>query len=195
MNEMVKPPQATEFSVLGPDSMMWKKGGETIQGFMAATMLLLQVSHPVVGAGVGAYSVFKSDPWGRLRRTGEWGMRMMYGGPQGAPKAGKDLRELHRNIKGVDQQGRKFFALDPEAYTWVHMTGFVSLIKSKQLFSKKPFTKAEEEALYKEWIHMGHHIMGIRWEDMPANAEEFWKYYDNMVAKLEPTEVAHYIND
>ena len=31
--------------------------------------LLLQVSHPTVGAGVTQHSNFKQDPWGRLIRT------------------------------------------------------------------------------------------------------------------------------
>ena len=38
---------------LGPDSLAWKHAGDNLQLLMAGTTLLLQVSHPVVGAGVG----------------------------------------------------------------------------------------------------------------------------------------------
>lgn len=98
---------------LGPDSLAWTHAGDNLQLLMAGTTLLLQVSHPVVGAGVGDHSVFKEDPWGRLKRTTEWGLRLMYGGEQGSPQAGRDLRELHRNIKGADAKGAQVFCAGP----------------------------------------------------------------------------------
>jgi uncharacterized protein (DUF2236 family) len=45
-------------------------GRKWVRLFTAAgDALLLQVSHPTVGAGVSEYSDFKADPWGRLFRT------------------------------------------------------------------------------------------------------------------------------
>jgi uncharacterized protein (DUF2236 family) len=32
------------------------------------------------------------------------------------------LQELHRDIKGVDAQGCRYAALNPEAFYWVHVT-------------------------------------------------------------------------
>ena len=31
--------------------------------------MVMQVAHPVVGAGVGEHSVFRTDPWGRLAHS------------------------------------------------------------------------------------------------------------------------------
>lgn len=60
---------------LGPQSLAWKHAGDNLQLLMAGTTLILQVVHPVVGAGVEQRSVFNTDPWGRLQRTTEWGLR------------------------------------------------------------------------------------------------------------------------
>jgi len=187
--------ESQEPIALGPDSLVWKHGGDNLQLLMAGTTVGLQVAHPVVGAGVGDHSVFKKDPWGRLKRTTEWGLRLLYGGQVKAVQAGKDLRELHRDIKGADSKGRKYFALDPEAYTWVHMTTYYTLVMTQKLFGERPFTPQEEGRLYNEWVQQGR-VMGIRTQDMPADVPAFWVYFNNMIAnRLEDNEMVRYILD
>ena len=184
---------ATVPEALGPDSLAWKHAGDNLQLLMAGTTLILQVAHPVVGAGVEQHSVFKTDPWGRMQRTAEWGLRLLYSGPVKAPQAGQDLRDLHRNIKGTDDQGRRYFALDPEAYAWVHMTTYYTMVTTQRLFAEKPFTPAEEDQLYREWLQQGR-VLGIRDADMPATVEEFWHYFNNMVeTRLENTSLGRYL--
>ncbi|RLU00644.1 oxygenase MpaB family protein [Ketobacter sp.] len=180
---------------LGPDSLAWQHAGDNLQLLIAGTTLLLQVSHPVVGAGVGDHSVFKKDPWGRLKRTTEWGLRLLYGGPEGSPQAGRDLRELHRGIKGSDDKGRRYFALDPEAYTWVHMTTYYTLVNTQKYFGDTPFTPEQEAQLYDEWVQQGR-VLGIRDEDMPQDVNSFWEYFEHMVSnRLEVTDTGRYLLD
>lgn len=182
-------------TALGPDSLAWEHAGDNLQLLIAGTTLLLQVAHPVVGAGVGDHSVFKKDPWGRLQRTTAWGLRLLYGGPQGAPKAGQELRDLHRDIKGADDKGRRYFALDPEAYAWVHMTTYYTLVTKQKYFGEKPFTAAEETQLYDEWKQQGR-VLGIRDEHMPADVDSFWTYFHDMVSnRLEETDTGRYMID
>ena len=186
---------ATVPLALGPDSLAWKHAGDNLQLLMAGTTLMLQVSHPVVGAGVEQYSVFKTDPWGRLQRTTEWGLRLLYGGPEKAPQAGRDLRDLHRDIKGTDDKGRRYFTLDPEAYAWVHMTTYYALVTTQRLFAEKPFTPAQEARLYQEWLQQGR-VLGIRDQDMPQDLPAFWLYFNDMVEnRLEVTSLARYLLD
>lgn len=180
---------------LGPDSLAWQHAGDNLQLLMAGTTLVLQVAHPVVGAGVGDHSVFKKDPWGRLKRTTDWGLRLLYGGPVKAPIAGQALRDMHRNIKGQDDKGRRYFALDPEAYAWVHMTTYYAMVTTQKYFAKQPFTALEEIQLYEEWLQQGR-VLGIRDADMPADVNAFWEYFDNMVRnRLEDTDTARYLLD
>ena len=180
-------------TALGPDSLAWKHAGDNLQLLMAGTTLLLQLSHPVVGAGVGDHSVFKKDPWGRLQRTTEWGLRLLYGGPEGSPQAGRELRDLHRNIKGADAQGRRYFALDPGAYAWVHMTTYYTLVNTQKYFAETPFTPQQEAQLYSEWVQQGR-VLGIRDEDMPQDVDSFWEYFNAMIDnQLEVTEIGRYL--
>lgn len=183
---------APTITPLGPESLAWQHAGDNLQLLVAVTTLVLQVAHPVVGAGVDEHSTFKTDPWGRLQRTTEWGLRLLYGGAS-APAAGQDLRNLHRPIKGTDKQGRQYFALDPEAYAWVHMTTYYALVKTQELFGDRPFTPTEAAQLYAEWRQQGR-VLGIREQDMPATPEAFWLYLDTMVReRLEVTEIAQYL--
>ena len=186
---------ATVPEALGPRSLAWKHAGDNLQLLMAGTTLILQVAHPVVGAGVEQHSVFKTDPWGRLQRTSEWGLRLLYGGPDKAPKAGQELRDLHRDIKGTDDKGRRYFALDPEAYAWVHMTTYYAMITTQRLFAEKPFTPAEEAQLYQEWLQQGR-VLRIRDQDMPLDLPAFWRYFNVMVEnRLEVTSLGRYLLD
>ena len=102
---------------------------------------------------------------------------------------GIKLYDLHRSIKGVDKNGNKYFALNPEAYSWVHITGYDATIRMHELMGKSPSTE-ERTAMFKEWRRLGR-LMGIRDQDLPANESEYWEYFHGMIKdKLEMTDVA-----
>lgn len=46
---------------------------------------------------------------------------MVYGGDQ-AVAAGRRVRELHGRFQGVREDGRRYHALAPDAYAWLHAT-------------------------------------------------------------------------
>jgi uncharacterized protein (DUF2236 family) len=55
--------------------------------------LILQAVHPLAMAGFDDYSFsfLRGDPWGRLRRTGDWVNTVMYGTTAKARAAGRRL--------------------------------------------------------------------------------------------------------
>src|SRR5262249_8974636 len=55
--------------VFGPGSLTWRVNGEAVLLLGGGRALLLQVAHPKVAAGVGRFSNYREDPWGRLART------------------------------------------------------------------------------------------------------------------------------
>ncbi|WP_238576311.1 oxygenase MpaB family protein [Streptomyces inhibens] len=136
--------------------------------------LTMQVAHPAVGAGVDDHSVFRTDPWGRGERSLVSLQLWVYGG-EGAAEEGRRLRQLHKTIQGTDAHGRKYHALTPAYYAWVHATGY-PVFRYAQQYLGRPFTEAQERALYAEWLQVGR-ILGIRDRDMPQTIEEFWPYY------------------
>ncbi|QYC44729.1 hypothetical protein Nocox_35850 [Nonomuraea coxensis DSM 45129] len=168
----------------GPGSMHWDTAGEYRNLLVAGSALVLQTMHPAVGAAVAEHSTYKSDPWGRLNRTLASVQTWVYGGAAG-PAEGRRLREIHRTISGVDERGRPYHALNAEAWAWVHLTLFERFVALNRHFGT-PLTSAEQRRLYVESRQLGR-ILRVPERELPADLEDFWRYFDRMVAeRLEP---------
>lgn len=148
----------------------------------AGYTLLLQVMHPVVGAGVKEHSNFRAEPWKRLLYTLDYVYAVTYGGPERAAAAGRHLRERHKSIKGVDAQGRRYHALDPTAYAWVHATLFNAIVVGHERFGR-PLRRDQIERLYGEYRALGR-VIGVREQDLPADHADFQPYFDRMVNEV-----------
>jgi uncharacterized protein (DUF2236 family) len=165
--------------VATPDSIVWQRSSDA-RGFAAAGYaLLMQVAHPTVGAGVREHSDFASDPWGRLFRTLDFLNLFIYGGPQQSASAARFVRETHKKIKGTAPDGRRYHALEPEAYAWVHATLLEAIVSANQRFAN-PMTRAETERFYVEFRALGR-LLGVRDRDLPETWAEFGVYFDAMV--------------
>ncbi|MEV5365805.1 oxygenase MpaB family protein [Streptomyces cellulosae] len=176
-----------------PDTLLWDMAGDIRVLLYLPAALVLQVAHPAVGAGVDEHSVFRTDPWGRARRSLDSLQLWVYGGDR-AVEEGRRLRRLHRDIKGTDTRGRPYHSLTPAHYAWVHATGFpVFLRAAEYLF--RPFDEAGERELHTEARRLGR-ILGIRERDMPGSVEEFRIYFDAVVRdELERTVVVEELLD
>jgi uncharacterized protein (DUF2236 family) len=143
--------------------------------------LILQVAHPTVAAGVGQFSDYATAPWKRLVGTLDLYLRVIYGGrDETAAEAGERLRALHRKIKGVDGDGRRFHALEPAAFHWVHATLVDSMVEMNERFGT-PLTGLERELFYEEMCEVAT-LYGLRERDMPPDWTAFRTYFDDMVA-------------
>src|SRR4051812_49802488 len=76
----------------------WKYFGDFRDGLLAGQVLVLQVAHPVVAAGVRDHSDYTEDPWTRLMRTGASLSIYVYGGTAGARVEADRLRALHPRV-------------------------------------------------------------------------------------------------
>ncbi|MFK4068455.1 oxygenase MpaB family protein [Streptomyces sp. NPDC029674] len=171
-----------------PGGILWSIAGDIRMFLMLPPALTMQVAHPAVGAGVDEHSVFRTDPWGRGERSVRSVLLWVYGGDEAAAE-GRRLRVLHRTIQGTDTRGRRYHALTPANYAWVHATGF-PVYRHAQKYLGRPFTERQERQLYAEWLRVGR-ILGLRDRDMPQTLEEFWPYYRKVLAdELELTRVA-----
>ncbi|MFG2639968.1 oxygenase MpaB family protein [Streptomyces sp. NPDC048370] len=166
--------------------VLWSVAGDVRGLLMLPSALALQVAHPAVGAGVDEHSVFRTDPWGRGERSLRSVQLWVYGG-EAAVEEGRRLRRLHRDIQGIDAHGRRYHALTPSHYAWVHATGFPVYQRGLSLLHR-PLSEAQERQLYAEWLQVGR-ILGIHDRDMPQTVEEFWPYYRKMLGELEATVV------
>jgi uncharacterized protein (DUF2236 family) len=172
--------------VVGPGSVTWERGSDVRTMLGAGAALLLQVSHPTVGAGVHEHSTFLQDPWGRLLRTLDYATGLVYAGPHGAPAVARGVREGHRQIRGVRPDGARYHALEPEAYAWVHATLAYGILETHRRYGRA-LGPAEAERFWAQWRGLGR-LLGIRDRDLPPTLAAFWPYVDAMVAeRLEAT--------
>ncbi len=164
---------------LGPDTLMWQDFGSQLFQLVLPQGFILQSAHPVIDAAVGKDKKYKHDPWGRARNSIALLWPIVYARPEKAIAMGKQLRELHRQIKGVDKNGQKYHALDPEAYCWVHMTGFDAGLRMHEMFGK-PLTPEQRKQAFEEWKQLGG-MLGIIDKHIPQTEEEYWKEFNRII--------------
>jgi uncharacterized protein (DUF2236 family) len=162
----------------GPESVSWRFGSDARLYLAMLYPLLLQVAHPTVGAGVRDYSNFESRPWDRLFRSLDWVTLLVYGGQEGAA-AGQRLRALHKEFRGTREDGKRYYALEPEAYAWVHATLLESYVAGHERFGR-PMSAEQRERFYTEYRGLGR-LVGVRDGDLPEDWVGFRAYFDRMM--------------
>jgi uncharacterized protein (DUF2236 family) len=189
--EPVLPPREQAVELIPPrDGIVWRISGDARIFGASGYALLLQVTHPSVGAGVTQHSDFKEDPWGRLLRTLDYTSSVVYGGPELAWEVGRRVREMHKLIKGVRPDGERYHALEPGPYAWVHATLAEAIVRAHNLFCRPALTPAQAEQFWAEWRRMGR-LVGVRYEDLPETWSGLLAYFDEMVeGELQDTEAA-----
>lgn len=158
-----------------PGTITWRRAGDARLLLAAGYALLLQVSHPTVGAAVSQHSEFRRDPWGRLLRTLDYTYTIVYGGPWAAGEMGRRMRSLHGRIEGSMPDGRHYRALEPQAYAWVHATLAQAIVLAHERFAR-PMSAAQRERFWGEWRSLGR-LLGIREQDLPADWQAFGEYF------------------
>jgi uncharacterized protein (DUF2236 family) len=174
-------PPTKEWELLAPHphTITYRRAGDVRVLGAAGYALLLQVAHPTVGAGVSEHSSFRDDPWGRLLRTLDYACTMVYGGAPAAGQMGLRIRSFHKQIQGTRADGRRYHALEPEAYAWVHATLAEAIVRGHERFGR-PFTRSQCEQFWSEWRPLGR-LLGIRERDLPPTWPMFRDYVEEMV--------------
>lgn len=163
-----------------PGSLAWRIGRESVLLLGGGRALILQVAHPAVAAGVAQHSNYREAAWGRLRRTIEVSTQIVFGDEASSREAAERLRLAHARVRGRDDRGRPYRALDPELLRWVHAT----LIDTSLLIYDRYVRRLSEpeRALYYEQIKPVAQAYGIPVEAQPADWAAFRDYFDGMLA-------------
>jgi uncharacterized protein (DUF2236 family) len=162
---------------LGPDSLTWKYFGDwrgLLQGPFAGSM---QNMHPQLGAAVEQHSTFLREPLPRVMRSLYPIGGVVFDGDR-APMTGAQVRDYHVDIKGVDDQGRRYHALNPDVFYWAHSTFFVGTIHVAERLGGG-LTEAEKRQLFDEHIQW-YRMYGMSMRPVPESWEEFQLYWDHM---------------
>ncbi|WP_313816599.1 oxygenase MpaB family protein [Citricoccus sp.] len=177
----------------------------------AGAAILLQVSHPSVGAGVARHSDFAADPLKRLRHT----LQFVYAAV--LPEAGA-AREwvagrvgaAHGPVHGTDAAGRAYSAADPQAQLWVTATLYWAAEQTRWRIwgewsaaaagstgdtagpADPVAADAVAEAVYRDYAVLGT-LLGMPADLWPEDRAAFARYWDAAVGNLEVTDDARAI--
>jgi uncharacterized protein (DUF2236 family) len=161
---------------LGPDSLLWRWAGDNRLSFTGLSAGILQLMHPGLGAGVVQHSAFFTEPWDRIIRSLPEILGVVYDGPE-AETTGHRVRDYHRRIKGVDDQGRRYSALAPETFWWAHATFQFAVEGVVDRFDPHRLRDDEREQLYREGIEW-YRRYGVSMRPVPATRGEFGEVWD-----------------
>src|SRR5687767_14639148 len=103
--------------------MMWRVSRESsimLLGGRAAS--LLQIAHPLVAAGVADHSDYRTDAYGRLRRTLDAMYTIVFESEDEARETVAHIEHIPSFVKGTSPDGVEYSALDPKLKMWVQAT-------------------------------------------------------------------------
>lgn len=110
-------------AILGPDSVSWRlRSGGIVMSMAKARAALLQLAHPKIAAGLAEHSTFESDPYKRVRITGQTMSAILFGSSVERGEAIRLLRGLHARVNGTLAGGDTYTATDPELLWFVLAT-------------------------------------------------------------------------
>ncbi|MBX7448113.1 oxygenase MpaB family protein [Mycolicibacterium sp. 3033] len=164
-------------AALGPDSLTWKYFGQwtgMLQGPWAGSM---QNMHPQLGAAVAQHSIFFLERMPRLFRSVYPIGGVVFDGHR-APRTGAQVRDYHIGIKGIDDQGRRYSALNPDVFYWAHATFFKSTLLAAEWVGGG-LTEAQKRQLFDEHVTW-YRMYGMSMRPVPASWEDFERYWDHM---------------
>ncbi|WP_405163415.1 oxygenase MpaB family protein [Nocardia sp. NBC_01499] len=170
---------------LGPDSLTWQIFGSLYFAPSGLFLGMVQNMHPGLGAGVEYHSEINDEFYQRVLRSAYPIVGVVFDGPRAAQTA-REIVDYHRTIKGTDEQGRRYHALDPGTFYWAHAVFFVQTLRAGELFMGG-LTPAQREQLWREQ-YQWYEMYGMSMRVVPKSWAEFQVYWNDMCENvLEPT--------
>jgi uncharacterized protein (DUF2236 family) len=169
--------------IFGPDSVSWRVVADPVLGVGGLRALLLQALHPTAILAVSEHSGFRSDPWGRLRRTAEYVGVTTFGTTDEAHRAAARVRGVHRQVTGIDPiAGRPYRADDTDLLRWVHCTEAESFLTTVRRCGAA-ISDTDADRYYAEQAD-GVALLGLDRLDVPRSRAEMAAYFAEMRPEL-----------
>jgi uncharacterized protein (DUF2236 family) len=191
---MLRSPAPTD-GLTGPGSQLWRVNREAVLLGAGPASLLLQIAHPLVAEGVAAHSDFRSDPFGRLRRTLRTTLDLVFGDGPTADAAVRRLNGVHGRVRGPVRDAQAigatgattYQALDPELLLWVQATLVITAVRAYSAWVG-PLGRADRERLWCESRELGSRL-GIPASVGPSTWVGLETWFEGMLAPDGPIRV------
>jgi uncharacterized protein (DUF2236 family) len=149
--------------------------------------LLLQSLHPLAMAGVAEHSHYRTDPLGRLQRTGEFLGLTTFGTAEQAEAVVARVRRIHQHVRGSLPDGRTYAASDPHLLRWVHVAEADSFLAAYQRYGSDPLDLAGRDGYVRDLAVVGR-ALGVT--DPPLTEAAMREQLDSYRDELEGSPTA-----
>jgi uncharacterized protein (DUF2236 family) len=161
--------------------------GEALYLAGGGRALLLQIAHPAVGRGVVEHSDFANRMMERLHATMTFVYASVYATPEEFAIVRRSVNRAHAPVRAeAGQSGPAYNAYDPQLQLWVAATLYETMITLYERFFG-PLPDDDADRVYREFTVLGSalQVPSSLW---PANRREFTRYWEQMIASLQPTD-------
>jgi uncharacterized protein (DUF2236 family) len=166
---------AVDLGLFGPASVAWRIHADPSSLIGGIRALLIQALNPLAMAAVDQHSDFRTDPWGRLRRTSQYITDTIFGDTATAQAAGARVRAIHRRVRGIDPvTGRAYRADDPELLLWIHAVEVHSFLTSFRRYGGR-LSDSDAERYVAEMVRSAE-LVGMHAEDVPHDLATLRSY-------------------
>jgi uncharacterized protein (DUF2236 family) len=175
-----------EAALVPADSLSWRIFRNPVSVFIGGiTAVILELAQPGVRSGVWEHSSFRSDPVGRLRRTGLAAMVTVYGARSVAEAMIAGVRRMHDRVSGTLPSGETYRASDPALLDWVQATATFGFSAAYSVHVR-PLDRADLDHVYAE----SQEIAGLYGAvGAPASEAEREAQFDIMRDQLEASPI------
>lgn len=157
---------------------------ENIYLFSGQVAILCQFAHPALAKGSYKHSNFGARIPSRLTNTIRFMTAAVYGTQEEKELIFGIIHKYHARVKGDD-----YDAKDPELHKWTAATLFAAFVFVHEAFFGE-LPRDQQEILYKEYAIFGTSL-SMPTEMWPATLDDFWDYWNDNIANLEVTDMAH----
>ncbi|WP_395074882.1 oxygenase MpaB family protein [Hyphococcus sp.] len=177
---------AGEAALVGPNSVSWRIFKNPVTLFIGGVAaVILELAEPRIRTGVWENTTFRTNPVGRLKRTGLAAMVTVYGARSVAEAMIARVNAMHANIKGATPAGAVFQASEPELLTWVQATAAYGFLESYSNYAA-PLSDVERDRYYAE-SQTAAALYGAT--GAPASRAEQGALFEAMIPKLEASDI------
>lgn len=169
-----------------PGSLTWQVFDNPVALFVGGvTAVILELAEPRVRSGVWNHTSFRSDPRGRMERTGIAAMVTVYAARSVAEKMIAGVSRMHARVHGTTPAGEPYRASDPELLAWVHATATYGFLEAYAAFVR-PLGDAERDEFYAEGVAAAR-LYGA--QPAPASRADIEALFAAMQPRLERSEI------
>jgi uncharacterized protein (DUF2236 family) len=162
---------------LGPDSLLWRIAADWRSGLSGLSAGLMQLMYPHLGRGVEEHSAFFDEPWDRIHRSVPQIWATIFA--DDADDRGTTIRDYHRDIKGTDEHGQRYHALDPDTFWWAHATFTWEMFETADRWDHRTLSCRHREQLYQETVTW-YRRYGVSDRPVPPDHASFAARFDQV---------------